>query len=276
MDKSELSNRELRGVKKESFLLVNLQTQPVNIAVTLLTDNVCTPSTAIFKTLSCLMVTALRACLFIRLLGRSVDIANSVLSPTNNCSAISYINSCDITTATVSVAYLTAVFSKHASNCWLPQHVTSTPPLLPVFKVHLFRRYFLLLHFPSVTTEKWHVSLSDTLIVLVYLLPLRPLSHIPRCIARSSQMTGRDRLATAVCREKTLLITLPTAHCLDRLLVTSQHLQTCAKSRRIVTECRNSFVGDHPASHPGMCERGLSVQRDNRGSGTITKGLTGS
>ena len=49
-----------------------------------LTDNEWTPSTAILQTLSCRMVIARRACLSIRRLGWSVDIAYSVLSTEDN------------------------------------------------------------------------------------------------------------------------------------------------------------------------------------------------
>ena len=66
--------------------LTYLLRQSVSMIVTLLTDNVY----AMFKTSSCLRVIALSACLLIRLLGWSVDSANSVLSPANSSPANSH------------------------------------------------------------------------------------------------------------------------------------------------------------------------------------------
>ena len=42
----------------------------------------------------------------------------------------------------------------------------------------------------------------------------------------------------------------------------------------VIPDGAGPAIRDHPALRPGMCERGLSVQRDDRGSGTITEWLT--
>jgi len=88
--RNSMRSGQVRALKQrsrqyfKSYLLTYKQTLLVRTVVTILTDNVCTPSTAIFQTLSCFIIIASSACLSNRRLGSSVDIVNSVLSPANN------------------------------------------------------------------------------------------------------------------------------------------------------------------------------------------------